>query len=194
MLASGGTELKIRFVSGNAHKIADVQRILASAGVDVVPVSMKIEELQTEDLESLVRDKLTKAFRAVGRPLFVEHTGLCLSGLNGLPAGLTQIFWDRLQADRFAELVAALGDAKATARTVIGYCDGRQIHLFEGAIEGTVPRMPAGPAHFQWDCVFVPDGSTRTFAEMAASKDDISMRRKALDLLAAHLRSAGGTP
>ncbi|MFG7003113.1 non-canonical purine NTP pyrophosphatase, partial [Burkholderia pseudomallei] len=45
----------------------------------------------------------------------------------------------------------------------------------------------------QCDCVFVPDGSTQTFAEMGAAKDDISMRRKALDLFAAHLKSAKGT-
>lgn len=179
-------------MSGNAHKITEVQRILAPVGVDVVPVSRRIEELQTEDVESLVRDKLTKAFEAIGRPLFVEHTGLYLSGLNGLPAGLTQIFWDRLQADRFADLVAGLGDAKVTAKTVLGYCDGHKIHLFEGAIDGTVPRTPAGPTDFQWDCVFVPDGSTQTFAEMGTAKDDISMRRKALDLFAAHLQSAKG--
>lgn len=179
-------------MSGNAHKITEVRRILAPVGVDIVPVSRKIEELQTEDVESLVRDKLTKAFDSIGRPLFVEHTGLYLNGLNGLPAGLTQIFWDKLQADRFADLVAGLGDAKVTAKTILGYCDGREIHLFEGAIEGIVPREPAGPTDFQWDCVFVPDGRTQTFAEMGAAKDDISMRRKALDLFAAHLKSTKG--
>lgn len=185
--------MKIRFMSGNKHKIAEVQRILAPVGVDIVSVSRKIEELQTQDVEALVRDKLTKAFEAIGRPLFVEHTGLYLSGLNGLPAGLTQIFWDRLEARRFVDLVAGLGDSKVTARTVLGYCDGREIHLFEGAIEGTVPRVPAGPADFQWDCVFVPDGGSMTFAEMGIAKDDISMRRKALDKFAAHLKAAKGT-
>lgn len=180
-------------MSGNAHKITEVRRILTPVGVDIVPVSRKIEELQTEDVESLVRDKLAKAFDAIGRPLFVEHTGLYLNGLNGLPAGLTQIFWDKLHADRFADLVAGLGDAKVTAKTILGYCDGREIHLFEGAIEGTVPRKPAGPIDFQWDCVFVPDGGTQTFAEMGAGKDDISMRRKALDLFAAHLKSTKGS-
>ncbi|XQU09615.1 non-canonical purine NTP pyrophosphatase [Halomonas sp. LY9] len=181
--------MKIRFMSGNAHKIAEVERILTPVGVDIVPVSKKIEELQTEDVESLVRDKLAKAFEAIGRPLFVEHTGLYLSGLNGLPAGLTQIFWDRLKADRFADLVAGLGDDKVTAKTILGYCDGREIHIFEGVISGTVPNKPAGPTGFQWDCVFVPNGSTKTFAEMGTAKDEISMRRKALNLFANHLKS-----
>lgn len=177
-------------MSGNENKIKEVHRILAPVGVDIVPVSRKIEELQTQDVDALVRDKLIKAFQEIGRPLFVEHTGLYLRGLNDLPAGLTQIFWDRLEAKRFTDLVAALGDDKVTAKTVLGYCDGHKMHLFEGAIEGTVPRMPAGPKDFQWDCVFVPDGHTKTFAEMGTDKDDISMRRLALDKFAAHLEAA----
>ena len=86
--------------------------------------------------------------------------------------------------------MAALGDDKVIAKTVLGYCDGRQMHLFEGAIEGTVPRAPAGPEDFQWDCVFIPDGYTRTFAEMGTEKDDVSMRRLALDRFAAHLKTS----
>ena len=95
-----------------------------------------------------------------------------------------------MEARRFADLVAALGDVKVIAKTVLGYCDGRQMHLFEGAIEGTVPRTPAGPEDFQWDCVFIPDGYTKTFAEMGADKDDISMRRIALNKFAAHLKTS----
>lgn len=184
--------MKIRFMSGNPHKIAEVQRILSPVDVEIIAVPQKIQELQTEDVHALVKDKLIKAFGAIGRPLFVEHTGLYLSGLNGLPAGLTQIFWDQLKADRFASLVAGLGDAKVTARTVLGYCDGHKMHLFEGAIEGTVPPTPAGPTDFQWDCVFIPNGSSQTFAEMGPAKDDISMRRIALDKFADHLKTSKG--
>lgn len=180
-------------MSGNQYKIAEVQRILAPAGVDIIAVPQKIQELQTEDVAALVEDKLIKAFGAIGRPLFVEHTGLYLSGLNGLPAGLTQIFWDQLKADRFASLVAGLGDPKVTAKTVLGYCDGHKMHLFEGAIEGTVPPAPSGPTDFQWDCVFIPNGFSETFAEMGSAKDNISMRRIALDKFADYLKTAKAT-
>ncbi|CBJ52320.1 non-canonical purine NTP pyrophosphatase [Ralstonia solanacearum] len=184
--------MKIRFLSGNEHKLSEVQRILKPAGVEVIAVREKIEELQTEDVHRLVRDKLTKAFERIGRPLFVEHTGLYLAGMNGLPAGLTQIFWDRLQADRFATLVQGLGDPSVTAKTILGYCDGYQIHVFEGKVDGKVPAVPAGPQDFQWDCVFVPDGYTETFAQMGERKNEISMRRKALDAFAAFLNAKRG--
>lgn len=184
--------MKIRFMSSNPHKIAEVERILGPVGIEIIAVPQKIQELQTEDVYALVKDKLIKAFGSIGRPLFVEHTGLYLSGLNGLPAGLTQIFWDQLKEDRFARLVAGLNDDKVTARTVLGYCDGHKMHLFEGAIEGKVPEMPAGPTKFQWDCVFIPNGFSETFAEMGPAKDNISMRRIALDKFAEHLKTVKG--
>lgn len=179
--------MKIRFVSSNKYKIEEVSAILAPVGVSVVPAALKIEELQTEDVERLVRDKLIKAFQQIGRPVFVEHTGLYIHALNNLPAGLTQIFWDSLEADRFSALVSSLPDQRLTAKTLLGYCDGQRIHLFAGSIEGHVPKLPAGDRSFQWDCVFIPEGETKTFAELGARKNEISMRRKALDEFACFL-------
>lgn len=178
----------LRFVSSNPHKIDEAKGILASVGVDVIPLSIKIDEIQSEDVNKLVKDKLIKAFNAIGRPLFVEHTGLYVEGLNGLPAGLTQIFWDRLQADNFASLVNSLPKSSVIAKTMVGYCDGRKLHFFEGSINGTVPPTPIGDRQFQWDCVFIPDGETKSFAELGSRKNEISMRRVALDKLAEFLK------
>lgn len=180
--------MDIRFLSSNLHKIGEVAAILESSGVRIVPSSIKIEEIQTEDVKRLVRDKVLKAFERIGRPVFVEHTGLHLPGLNGLPGGLTQIFWDNLQADSFALLVKNLNSQAVTAKTVIGYCDSKTIHYFEGEVSGRVPAIPAGPRDFQWDCVFVPDGYMKTFAELGDKKNEISMRRKALDGFAKFLQ------
>ena len=179
--------MEIRFVSGNPFKIAEAKAILGSRSISVLESNQKIEELQTTDTRRLVQDKLLKAYREVGRPLFVEHTGLYLEHLNGLPGGLTQIFWDTLKADRFAELFGNAPTNKATARTSIGYCDGRKVYEFDGEIAGQITAEPRGPRDFQWDCVFQPDGYSKTFAEMGDEKNNISMRRVALEELAAHL-------
>lgn len=180
--------IQTRFLSSNPYKIAEVEAILAPLGVMVVPSQVKIDEIQTDDVQKLVRDKVLKAFAKIGRPVFVEHTGLHLSALNGLPGGLTQVFWDALRADAFVNLVKNLANRDVTARTVIGFCDGRRVHLFEGEVKGTVPDAPSGPRDFQWDCTFVPAGHTSTFADMGAVKNTISMRRNALDKFAEYLR------
>ncbi|HEX2830222.1 MAG TPA: non-canonical purine NTP pyrophosphatase [Burkholderiales bacterium] len=179
---------KLRFVSKNEFKRNEAASILVSSGVDVVALNITVEELQTEDTTRLVKDKTLKAFAKVGRPLFVEHTGLYLAYLNGLPGGLTQIFWDRLGADRFACLFGQSSDCAVVARTVIGYTDARRFFSFVGEIAGRITPEPRGPRDFQWDCVFQPYGFDKTFAELGAKKNEISMRRIALDQFANFLR------
>ena len=56
-------------------------------------------------------------------------------------------------------------------------------------MSGTLAPEPRGDPS-QWDCVFIPEGSDRTFAEMGERKNEVSMRRKALDQFAAFLSEA----
>lgn len=186
------TGTALRFLSGNRFKIAEAQTILGPAGITIVPLERKIEELQTTDTKRLVRDKALKAFRFAGRPLFVEHTGLYLEHLNGFPGGLTQVFWDTLGPERFAELFGRTANPQVVARTVVGYIDGQRIHMFTGEIAGVVAESPRGNRDFQWDCIFVPEGHSETFSELGDVKHQMSMRRKALDSLVDFLKQNGG--
>src|SRR5574344_2712825 len=116
--------MDVRFISHNEFKIREASAILSKNGVNVIPIDMKIEELQTDDVRHLVQDKALKAYKAIGRPLFVEHTGLFIDNINQLPGGLTQVFWDKLEADKFSELFGdEIGESKAKAVTTIGYID-----------------------------------------------------------------------
>ena len=181
--------MRLRFLSGNPNKVAEATAILSAAGFELIAVETKLDEIQSADVELLVRDKCVRAFRLIGRPVFVEHTGLFIEALNGFPGGLTQIFWDTLGAERVAGLFAREDDGRAVARTRIGYCDGRCVHQFEGEVSGTLASEPRGERS-QWDCVFIPDGEVETFAEMGERKNEVSMRRKALDQFAAFLSEA----
>lgn len=178
--------MDLYFVSRNRFKHDEARQILEPLGITIHPVLTEIHELQTVDTEALVRDKALKAFRTIGRPLFVEHTGLYLDMLNGLPGGLTQIVWDSLEKGRFSSLFAS-DEHKATAKTTIGYVDGNRIHMFHGETKGQIVAPPRIDHGFQWDCVFLPDGATETFSEMGERKNEISMRRKALEELRRHL-------
>ena len=47
--------MKIRFVTNNEHKLREVQSFLTHA--EIVAAKFKIEEIQTNDVEKLVKDK-----------------------------------------------------------------------------------------------------------------------------------------
>lgn len=82
----------IYFLSSNQHKITEVTDMLNSKKLTVKPVLEPILEIQSQDMDEIVTDKVIKAFEKIGRPLIVEQTGLLLHDLGGLPGGLTQIF------------------------------------------------------------------------------------------------------
>lgn len=185
--------MKMRFVSRNEFKLTEAMTILQSVGIEVVPLKETIEELQTIDTSRLIRDKALRAFEKFGRDLFVEHTGLKMKALNGFPGGLTQVFWDTLEADRMSRLFGSDKEGTVEAVTDLCYVDGRQFHEFRGTISGRICKTPRGSRGFQWDCVFIPDGRGQTFAEMGSEeKNKISMRRKALDAFAEFLRENEG--
>ncbi len=175
--------MKIQLVTTNDHKVKEAKFFLKDAiGIEVIHFDKKINELQIEDVDKLVEDKVLKAFNIVGRPVFVEHTCLYIDSLNKFPGGLTQLFWDKLEEDKFSQILGNLNETSLTAKTVIAYCDAKKIHRFEGQSRGKIAPVPRGDSQFQWDTIFIPDGYDKTFAEMGElEKNKISMRKIAFD-------------
>jgi len=58
----------------------------------------------------------------------------------------------------------------ATARAVIGYCDGLTVRTFVGDTEGTLSEVPRGERHFYWDTIFCPKTfNGKTYAEIVGA-------------------------
>ena len=181
--------MEIRFLSANDHKILQVKTILESNDdIKIIPYKEKIEEIQTSNLQALVKDKVIKAFQKIARPVFVEHTGLYLEYLNGLPGGLTQIFWDNLKSEKFAELFGRSPNCNAIAKSIIGYCDSKKIHYFAGEIEGIIAPNPRGKSIDYWDSVFIPNGYDKTYAELGESHNEVFFRRIVLEKFSKFLK------
>ncbi len=170
--------MKIIVTTGNPHKLRELDYYMKGTGVTFESRKTKIEELQTFDENELLKDKLEKAFARFKEPVLVEHASLYLEIMNGFPGGLTEVFWETLQADKFCDLFK---NTKILAKTSIGFCDGKKIYSFEGVSEGTVSVEPRGDRAFQWDCVFIPTGYDKTYAELGDEKLEISMRKNAFD-------------
>ena len=92
-----------------------------------------------------------------------------------------------------ALLLARLGNAtqrSARFRCAIAIAkDGGLAATFEGACEGRILDAPKGGEGFGYDPVFVPEGETKTFAELPAeAKNRISHRALATQQALAWLR------
>jgi non-canonical purine NTP pyrophosphatase (RdgB/HAM1 family) len=170
-------------VSGNRGKIAEARRVVGE-GLEAVEVDLP--EIQSLSFREVVEEKAAEAWRRLGRPLVVEEAGLELAALNGFPGPLVKWMLDAVGAEGIARTAAALGDVRATARCLLLYRDAYRTVLAEGSTAGTLVLPLRGERGFGWDPAFLPDGESRTFAELAGpEKDAVSHRGRAWrDLLA----------
>lgn len=169
------------FVSSNAGKVLEVSAIL---GFSVEQLDLDLPEIQALDIAAVARDKAIRAYQHAGRPVFVEDTGLYLEGLAGLPGALVRWFLGTLGPAGMCDLLPAGGNRTATARTAVALCRGEDVEVFIGETAGSITLSPVGAGGFGWDAIFRPDGSPRTFAEMAQEeRNRYSMRRRAMERL-----------
>ena len=74
--------------------------------------------------------------------------------------------------------------------TVIALRLGKNIYFFEGKILGSIALCERGRNGFGYDPLFVPQGFTKTFAEMESqNKNSISHRAMAVNKLVNFLKS-----
>ncbi|HYN74726.1 MAG TPA: RdgB/HAM1 family non-canonical purine NTP pyrophosphatase [Candidatus Limnocylindria bacterium] len=185
--------------SRNPHKIEELGRILADAGlaIDLVGVEAfpEVDEV-AETGETFAANALLKAravAEATGLPAVGDDSGLCVDALNGMP-GIFSARWSGGGGDlaNLELLLAQLAGVPPERRAAHFVCaaavampDGRTA-VVEGRLDGHVITAPRGTNGFGYDPVFVPvDDPDRTTAELTdAAKDAISHRGRALRVLA----------
>jgi non-canonical purine NTP pyrophosphatase (RdgB/HAM1 family) len=164
-------------VTGNRGKIAEARRVMGPA---LEAVELDLSEIQSLDLLEVLEAKAEEAWRRLGRPLVVEEAGLSLAALHGFPGPLVKWMLEAVGADGLARTAVALGDARATARCALLYRDADRSVVAQGITEGTLVLPPRGGNGFGWDPVFVPEGESRTYGELAGpEKDALSHRGRA---------------
>ena len=185
----------------NAHKVAELHEILAAAGVDVdlVPLPDDAPEV-VEDGTTFVDNALKKArsaAEATGLPAVADDSGLCVDALNGMP-GVLSARWAgshgddaanlRLVLDQLSAVPDGLRGAAFVCAAALALPTGEE-HVVEGRLAGSLVREPRGSGGFAYDPVFVPEGDSRTTAEMsAADKNAVSHRGNAFRGLAPAIR------
>lgn len=184
------------FATNNRHKVDEVRSVLAGrwAIISLQEAGINIDIPEPHPtLEENAREKSATIFRLTGKDCFSEDTGLEAKALNGAPGVKSARYAGEHASfeENTAKLLADLGgisDRRAGFRTIISlYLNGHE-YQFEGSCPGTIIEENRGVAGFGYDPVFVPDGDTRTFAEMnTIEKNIFSHRKKAMDQLISFL-------
>ncbi|NYE49389.1 XTP/dITP diphosphohydrolase [Spinactinospora alkalitolerans] len=205
------TARTIVLATHNAKKVPEMRAILAEAGLDIEVVGLDAHPGAPDVAETestFTGNALLKA-RAVARhtglPAVADDSGLRVDELNGMP-GVLSARWsgrfgtatgdkDRANLELVLDQLADTPDERRGAEFVSAAAlvlpTGEE-RVVEGVMRGALITEPRGDNGFGYDPIFVPEGETRTTAEMsAAEKNAISHRGIAFRLLAEELRKPG---
>lgn len=189
--------MELIFATANKHKLSEAQAILGNGFSLVVPSQLGLTGEIPETADTLKENAIMKAkflWDKFGRPCFADDTGLEVDFLNGRP-GVYSARYAGIEADpvkNMQKLLKELNGAncrKARFVTVVALIlDENRIFLFEGTLEGSILEVSSGCGGFGYDPLFMPEGYSKTLAELSAEeKNRISHRgiamRKLSDFL-----------
>lgn len=187
----------------NAHKLAELRRILSVEGIDGLTV-LGLADVQQfpeapETAATFEENALAKArdaFAATGLPAIADDSGIAVDALNGMP-GVLSARWAGSAKDDGANLrllLDQLTDVPDERRGAAFVCSAALVTPDDEVVvraewTGRVAREPHGANGFGYDPIFVPDGHQVTSAQLAPEeKDRLSHRGSALRLLLPRLR------
>ncbi|GLU50459.1 RdgB/HAM1 family non-canonical purine NTP pyrophosphatase [Nocardiopsis ansamitocini] len=195
----------------NAKKVPEMRAILAEAGLDIDVVGLDDHPGAPDVAETestFAGNALLKA-RAIaahtGLPAVADDSGLRVDALNGMPGVLSARWSGRfgsatgdkdaanlaLVLDQLADVPEERRGAEFVSAAALVLPSGEE-HVVEGAFRGTLTTEPRGTNGFGYDPVFVPEGHSRTAAELSPQeKNAISHRGIAFRSLAVKLRELG---
>ena len=175
----------LHFITGNSNKFREAKSIIPF----IEKLDIELPEIQELDPKKVIEEKLKEAIKKYSGEFFCGDTSIYINCLNGFPGPLIKWFLKALGNKGIYELVSKYEDKGVVAKTVIGYADGKTVKFFEGVLKGEIVS-PRGKENFGWDPIFKPLGFEKTLAEMSLEeKNEISMRKKALEKLKEYLES-----
>lgn len=195
--------IRLLVASRNRKKLAEMRRVLDSAGLafelvslsDVPPFDEAPETGATFEDNALA--KARDAFKATGLPSVADDSGLEVDALHGMP-GVLSARWAGVHGDDAANnalLLAQLRDVPSNRRgaAFVSTCalvsDADEV-VVRGRWPGRIAREPRGESGFGYDPIFLPDGLECSAAELSPEqKDSMSHRGRALAQLVPALRA-----
>src|SRR5690349_14270271 len=94
---------RLTILTGNAGKVAEFERLL---GVDLESVKVELPEIQSTDVAEVAKYKAQEGYRQLGRPCFVDDTGLTVHEWGQLPGALIKWFMDNVGNEGILQMLS----------------------------------------------------------------------------------------
>jgi XTP/dITP diphosphohydrolase len=181
--------MTIYFVTSNTGKFEEVKDILPS--FHVVQKDIGYPEIQSSSLKDIIVFGLNSLRDRGMEKYIIEDSGLFIDAFQGFPGVYSAYAYQSIGSLGILKLMEGVVNRCAVFRSMIGYRDNSadEVIFFEGMCKGTISEILKGEQGFGFDPIFIPQGSTLTFAQMIQKeKNRYSHRGKSVRKLKNFLR------
>ncbi|MFW9961681.1 MAG: XTP/dITP diphosphatase [Candidatus Thorarchaeota archaeon] len=171
---------RIVLVTQNKHKLAELKPLFDEFKVSFETTDLEKLEIRSHNVEEIALAAAKHANGILKRPVVVDDTGFFVSALSDFPGSYAAYVLQTIGYKGILRLLEGVSDRSARFVTAVAFCDTKNLKSFVGHMRGTISDAPFGEGGFGYDPIFIPDGFSRTYAQLTLSeKVQISHRTKA---------------
>ncbi len=174
---------KVIFASSNPGKNKAVEERNKGKKVKIKYAFIDSEELETNDIAAIAIDKAEKAYDMYKQPCFVIDNGFYIVDYPdnpGYPGTFVKRSGIANNPEKLLKKMKKVENRKAYFVDCLAFYDGNEYKVFFSNSIGTISdkirgELPDNAKSKLWQ-VFIPEGNTKTLAEM--TNEELSIHRK----------------
>jgi len=180
--------MRLNVITSNPGKVKEYQHAFEELGIEMVHLRIPYDEVQTFELEEVVRKGMTDIKSKGINDFIIDDTGLFIDNLSGFPGVWSAFVQKTIGNKGILKLMDGVDDRGATFKCCIGCnINGKDI-IVTGICDGIILKEEKGTEGFGYDPLFSHDGR-KSFAEISLDeKNRVSHRGNAVGLLVKELK------
>ena len=162
--------MEIIYLTTNPYKMREAEIVLRDKygfNIKAMEPDFEIYEIQAKTCAEVAGFSARYAADKLGKPCLKSDTGMYIEALGGLPGPYNAYFDKQIGPEKFLKMFAGEKNRKARIEHCFAYCEpGKDPVVFSGGSTGTIATEMRGGDGRWHDFFYVPDGETRTLAEI----------------------------
>lgn len=183
--------MRLKVITSNPGKVKEFEESLGHLGIEMEHLRLPYDEVQTSDLEEVVRKGMEEIRKKGIHDFLIDDSGLFIDALKRFPGVWSAYAQKTIGNKGILKLMDGIDDRDAEFRCCIG-CDimGQTI-IVTGICRGRILAEEHGNGGFGYDPIFTHDGEL-SFAEIPTDeKNSFSHRGNAIKLLIDEMHRKG---
>jgi XTP/dITP diphosphohydrolase len=159
--------MRVALCSGNEHKLAEVRELFPDWDIELLAADYPPEDGTTYVENARIKARYGRLVGPADRFMLADDSGIEVAALGNGPGVQTARWAEGRHVEKLLGALEGQGDRRARyVCELVLLSPEREELRGSGVLNGTVPLAPAGGEGFGFDPVFVPEGESRTVAEL----------------------------